>query len=51
MFIRQFLEEGIVGRTTRYDTDPGFNSDDTETVRIIAEHFGLPAAPLGPGRG
>ncbi|MET9686562.1 hypothetical protein [Streptomyces coeruleorubidus] len=50
LFIRQFLEEGIVGRTTRYDADPDFNPDGTETVRIIAGHFGLPAAPLGPGR-
>ncbi|MYS90148.1 hypothetical protein GTY47_10955 [Streptomyces sp. SID5464] len=49
LFIRQFLEQGIVGRTTRYDTDPEFNPDGTHTIRIIAEHFGLPAAPLGPG--
>ncbi|WP_279628489.1 hypothetical protein [Streptomyces swartbergensis] len=41
---------GIVGRTTRYDTDPEFNPDGTETVRVIAEHFGLPAAALAPGR-
>ncbi|MFE5753232.1 hypothetical protein ACFQ7I_05830 [Streptomyces massasporeus] len=47
LFIRQFLEQGIVGRTTRYDSEPGFNPDGTHTVRIIAEHFGLPAAPLG----
>ncbi|WP_039932891.1 hypothetical protein [Streptomyces viridochromogenes] len=47
LFIRQFLEEGLVGRTTRYDSEPGFNADGAETVRIIAEHFGLPAGPLG----
>ncbi|MFI6856006.1 hypothetical protein [Streptomyces sp. NPDC050416] len=51
LFIRQFLEQGIVGRTTRYDTDPDFNPDGTHTIRIVAEHFGLPAAPLGTGGG
>jgi hypothetical protein len=41
------LDAGIVGRDTpKYDTDPGFNAD-TDTVRIIVDHFGLPSPPLG----
>ncbi|MFC9681053.1 hypothetical protein [Streptomyces sp. NPDC056948] len=50
LFIRQFLAQGLVGRTTRYDSEPDFNPDGTHTVRIIADHFGLPSPPLRAGR-
>jgi hypothetical protein len=41
-------DAGIVGRDTpTYDSDPGFDADGTHTVRIIADHFGLPSPPLG----
>ncbi|WP_406515383.1 hypothetical protein OH809_19105 [Streptomyces sp. NBC_00873] len=48
LLVRELLDAGIVGRDTpKYDTDPGFNADGTHTVRIIADHFGLPSPPLG----
>lgn len=27
-----------------YDADPSYNADGAVTMRIITEHFGLPAA-------
>ncbi|WP_329124809.1 hypothetical protein [Streptomyces sp. NBC_01353] len=53
LLVRELLEAGIVGRDTpAYDTQPGFNADGAQTVRIIADHFGLPSplldlAPMG----
>ncbi|MFE7239685.1 hypothetical protein [Streptomyces sp. NPDC057580] len=48
LLVRELLDAGIVGRDTpKYDTDPGFNADSTHTVRITADHFGLPSPPLG----
>ncbi|MEU9283321.1 hypothetical protein AB0D57_00995 [Streptomyces sp. NPDC048275] len=48
LLVRELLDAGIVGRDIpRYDSDPGFNADGAETVRIIVDHFGLPSAPLG----
>ncbi|WP_406453166.1 hypothetical protein OG782_20965 [Streptomyces sp. NBC_00876] len=45
LLVRELLDAGIVGRETPlYDADPGFNADGAVTMRIIAEHFGLPAA-------
>lgn len=45
LLVRELLVAGIVGRETpAYDTDPGFNADGALTMRIIADHFGLPAA-------
>ncbi|MET9381851.1 hypothetical protein ABZY09_12345 [Streptomyces sp. NPDC002928] len=51
LLVRELLDAGIVGRDTpAYDTDPHFNADGAHTVRIIADHFGLPSPPLGhPG--
>jgi hypothetical protein len=50
LLVRELLDAGIVGRDTpRYDADPAFNADGTHTVRIIAEHFGLPSPPLALG--
>ncbi len=47
LLVRELLDAGIVGRdTSKYDTDPGFNADGAHTVRIIADHFGLPSPPL-----
>ncbi|MFC9626254.1 hypothetical protein ACFTXM_41985 [Streptomyces sp. NPDC056930] len=47
LLVRELLEAGIVGRDTPgYETDPGFNADGARTVRIIADHFGLPSPPL-----
>ncbi|WP_326579689.1 hypothetical protein OG539_04265 [Actinacidiphila glaucinigra] len=47
LLVRELLDAGIVGRDTpRYDADPAFNADGTHTVRIIADHFGLPSPPL-----
>ncbi|MEW2116462.1 hypothetical protein AB0945_14955 [Streptomyces sp. NPDC005474] len=47
LLVRELLDAGIVGRETpRYDAEPGFNADGAHTVRIIAEHFGLPSPPL-----
>nr|WSW67679.1 hypothetical protein OG461_16485 [Streptomyces sp. NBC_00995] len=44
LLVRELLDAGIVGReTTAYDADPGFNADGAVTMRIIADHFGLPA--------
>ena len=49
LLVRELLNAGIVGRDTpNYDTDPGFNADGAQTVRIIVEHFGLPSPPLLP---
>jgi len=50
LLVRELLDAGIVGRDTpRYDCDPGFNTDGAHTVRIIADHFGLPSPPLDHG--
>ncbi|MCX4789010.1 hypothetical protein OG369_23345 [Streptomyces sp. NBC_01221] len=50
LLVRELLDAGIVGRDVpKYDTDPGFNADGAHTVRIIADHFGLPSPPLGLG--
>lgn len=47
LLVRELLDARIVGRDTpEYDTDPGFNADGAHTVRIIADHFGLPTPPL-----
>nr|WP_228867419.1 hypothetical protein [Streptomyces halstedii] len=46
LLVRELLDAGIVGRETRYDADPGFNADGAHTLRIIADHFGLPSPPL-----
>ncbi|MGW2471611.1 hypothetical protein [Streptomyces sp. NPDC001665] len=44
LLVRELLAAGIVGRETpRYETEPGFNADGAATLRIIADHFGLPA--------
>ncbi|WP_405715366.1 hypothetical protein [Streptomyces sp. NBC_00046] len=44
LLIRELLDAGIVGRqTSAYDDDPGFNADGAVTMRIIKDHFGLPA--------
>lgn len=44
LLIRELLDAGIVGRETpAYDADPSFNADGAVTMRIIADHFGLPA--------
>lgn len=44
LLVRELLEAGIVGRETpRYEAEPGFNDDGAVTLRIIADHFGLPA--------
>ncbi|MEU9202135.1 hypothetical protein [Streptomyces sp. NPDC048332] len=44
LLVRELLEAGIVGRETpAYEADPGFNDDGAVTMRIIADHFGLPA--------
>ena len=51
LFVRELLDAGIVGRDTpMYDSEPGFNADGAHTVRIIAEHFGLPSPPLELGQ-
>jgi len=51
LLVRELLDAGIVGRDTpRYDSEPGFNADGTHTVRIIADHFGLPSPPLQLGQ-
>ncbi|WP_406094097.1 hypothetical protein [Streptomyces sp. NBC_01013] len=43
LLVRELLDAGIVGRVTpAYDADPGFNADGAVTMRIIADHFGLP---------
>lgn len=45
LLIRGLLDAGIVGRETPvYDTDPAYNADGSVTMRIITDHFGLPAA-------
>lgn len=45
LLIRELLVAGIVGRETPvYDADPSYNADGAVTMRIITEHFGLPAA-------
>ncbi|MFG2672796.1 hypothetical protein [Streptomyces sp. NPDC048445] len=45
LLIRELLAAGIVGRETPvYDADPSYNADGAVTMRIITEHFGLPAA-------
>ncbi|MCM2389776.1 hypothetical protein [Streptomyces albipurpureus] len=50
LLVQELLEAGIVGRdASKYDTDPGFNADGAYTVRIIADHFGLPSPPLRLG--
>ncbi|TDC74018.1 hypothetical protein [Streptomyces hainanensis] len=47
LLVRELLNAGIVGRDTPgYDADPGFNADGAHTVRVIADHFGLPSPPL-----
>ncbi|MFI2433524.1 hypothetical protein [Streptomyces sp. NPDC018693] len=47
LLVRELLEAGIVGRETPgYDADGGFNADGALTLRIIADHFALPAPPL-----
>lgn len=44
LLVRELLDAGIVGRETpAYEADPGFNADGAVTMRIIADHFGLPA--------
>lgn len=44
LLVRELLDAGIVGRgTPAYDADPDFNADGAVTMRIIADHFGLPA--------
>ncbi|NED13149.1 hypothetical protein [Streptomyces sp. SID9124] len=44
LLVRELLAAGIVGRETpRYEEEPGFNADGAVTLRIIADHFGLPA--------
>ncbi|MEU1368873.1 hypothetical protein ABZ454_22420 [Streptomyces sp. NPDC005803] len=44
LLVRELLAAGIVGRETpAYDADPDFNADGAVTMRIIADHFGLPA--------
>lgn len=44
LLVRELLDAGIIGRETpAYDADPGFNADGAVTMRIIADHFGLPA--------
>ncbi|MBW5482177.1 hypothetical protein [Streptomyces bambusae] len=50
LLVRELLAAGIVGRDTPgYDADPDFNADGAHTVRIIADHFGLPSRPFGGG--
>ncbi|MFF2327681.1 MULTISPECIES: hypothetical protein [unclassified Streptomyces] len=50
LLIPELLDAGIVGRNTpEYDTDPDFNASGARTVRLIADHFGLPSPPLGLG--
>ncbi|MFF2011830.1 hypothetical protein ACFVWY_22495 [Streptomyces sp. NPDC058195] len=45
LLVRELLDAGIVGRETpAYENDPGFNADGAVTMRIIRDHFGLPAA-------
>jgi hypothetical protein len=47
LLVRELLDAGIVGRDApKYDTDPCFNAGGAHTVRIIADHFGLPSPPL-----
>jgi hypothetical protein len=47
LLVRELLDAGIVGRDTpAYETDPGFNAGGRLTLRIIADHFGLPSPPL-----
>lgn len=44
LLVRELLAGGIIGRETpAYEADPGFNADGAVTMRIIADHFGLPA--------
>ncbi|MER6120227.1 hypothetical protein [Streptomyces sp. NPDC001743] len=44
LLVRELLDAGIVGRETpAYDADPRFNADGAVTMRIIADHFGLPS--------
>ncbi|MFG2407449.1 hypothetical protein ACGFR8_24545 [Streptomyces brevispora] len=44
LLVRELLDAGIVGRETpAYDADPSFNADGAVTMRIITDHFGLPA--------
>ncbi|MFI6964453.1 hypothetical protein [Streptomyces sp. NPDC050255] len=44
LLVRELLDAGIVGRETpAYDADTDFNADGAVTMRIIADHFGLPA--------
>ncbi|MFI6861986.1 hypothetical protein ACIBKZ_19160 [Streptomyces sp. NPDC050421] len=44
LLVRELLAAGIIGREApAYDADPAFNADGALTMRIIADHFGLPA--------
>ncbi|HEY9328946.1 MAG TPA: hypothetical protein VIS09_12035 [Streptomyces sp.] len=44
LLVRELLAAGIVGREApARDADPEFNADGAVTMRIIADHFGLPA--------
>ncbi|WP_344494206.1 hypothetical protein [Streptomyces enissocaesilis] len=50
LLVRESPDAGIVGRdTSTYDTGTGSNADGAHTVRIVADRFGLPSPPLGPG--
>ncbi|MGW2654810.1 hypothetical protein ACWC1D_14325 [Streptomyces sp. NPDC001478] len=43
LLVGELLAAGIVGRETPAYADPAFNADGALTLRLIADHFGLPA--------
>ncbi|WP_330240010.1 hypothetical protein [Streptomyces sp. NBC_00525] len=44
LLIHELLAAGVIGREIpRYEAEPGFNDDGGVTLRIIADHFGLPS--------
>ncbi|MGW0117197.1 hypothetical protein [Streptomyces sp. NPDC003327] len=42
--LREFLAAGLVGRETRYATEPGFNEDGAVALGVLVRLFGLPSA-------